>query len=71
VLGREGSDDRPLKAHGGALPCTAASLVKTHDGLNLAVLFNLGMDKNGFLGRGLDGKLVGAARQVEKWPDRE
>jgi N-acyl-D-amino-acid deacylase len=71
VLGREGSDDRPLKAHGGALPCTAASLVKTHDGLNLAVLFNLGMDKNGFLGRGLDGKLVSAARQVEKWPDRE
>jgi N-acyl-D-amino-acid deacylase len=71
VLGRDGSDERPLRAHGGALPCTAAALVKTHDGLNLAVLFNLGQDQEGFLGRGLDGALVRAVHQVKRWPDRK
>ncbi len=70
TLGRENNDDKqPIVAHGGALPCTAASLVKLHDDINLAVLFNLGQDKDGnFLGRGLDGELIKLARNIEQWP---
>ncbi|HTN73998.1 MAG TPA: serine hydrolase domain-containing protein [Pirellulaceae bacterium] len=67
VLGTEDHDlAKPIRAHGGALPCTAASLVKLHDGLQLAVLFNLGQNKGGkFLGAGLDGQLIALARRVD------
>jgi N-acyl-D-amino-acid deacylase len=56
--------DRPLITHGGALPCTAAVLLKLDGNLNVAALFNLGQKKNGeFLGRGLDVQLAELARK--------
>jgi N-acyl-D-amino-acid deacylase len=55
--------------HGGALACTAASLMHFSDGTNLAVLFNLGQDKQGrFLGRGIEGPLTEVVRSVKEWP---
>ena len=55
--------------HGGALPCTAASLMHFPDGTNLAVLFNLGQDKDGkFLGRGIEGPLTEVVRAIGDWP---
>ena len=55
--------------HGGALACTAASLMHFPDGTNLAVLFNLGQDKDGkFLGRGIEGPLTDLVRSVKDWP---
>lgn len=70
TLGREDDDPkRPIISHGGALPCTAATLVKTYDGLTIAALFNLGKTRKGeWIGRGLDGEVIGAARQVSTWP---
>jgi N-acyl-D-amino-acid deacylase len=50
--------------HGGALPCTAASLMHFPDGVNLAVLFNLGQSTDGkFLGRHIEGPLTGLVRE--------
>jgi N-acyl-D-amino-acid deacylase len=58
-----------IARHGGALPCTAASLMHFPDGTNLAVLFNLGQDKDGkFLGRGIEGPLTDVVRAVKDWP---
>src|SRR5688572_21390571 len=55
--------------HGGALPCTAASLMHFPDGTNLAVLFNLGQDKDGkFLGRGIEGPLTEVVGAIGDWP---
>lgn len=49
-------------AHGGALACTAASLIHFQDGLNVAVLFNLGQAADGrtFLAREVETGLLGA-----------
>jgi N-acyl-D-amino-acid deacylase len=49
-------------AHGGALACTAASLIHLPDGLNVAVLFNLGQSADGktFLAREVESGLLGA-----------
>ena len=45
--------------HGGALACTAASLMHFPDGTNLAVLFNLGQSADGkFLGRSIERPLT-------------
>lgn len=45
--------------HGGALPCTAASLMHFPNGVNLAVLTNLGQSADGkFLGRQLEPPLT-------------
>lgn len=58
-----------IARHGGALPCTAASLMHFPDGTNLAVLFNLGQDKEGkFLGRGIEGPLTEMVRSIKAWP---
>jgi N-acyl-D-amino-acid deacylase len=58
-----------IARHGGALPCTAASLMHFPDGTNLAVLFNLGQDKEGkFLGRGIEGPLTDVVRSIKQWP---
>jgi N-acyl-D-amino-acid deacylase len=58
-----------IARHGGALACTAASLMHFPDGTNLAVLFNLGQDKEGkFLGRGIEGPLTGVVRSIKEWP---
>jgi N-acyl-D-amino-acid deacylase len=58
-----------IARHGGALACTASSLMHFPDGTNLAVLFNLGQDKDGkFLGRGIEGPLTDLVRSVKEWP---
>lgn len=55
--------------HGGALPCTAASLMHFPDGTNLAVLFNLGQTPDGkFLGRQIEPRLTELVRGVKAWP---
>lgn len=64
------SDGRRVQCHNGALPCTAAALIKLPDDVNLAVLFNLGQVKPGeFIARTLDAELVALAKQVENWPE--
>jgi CubicO group peptidase (beta-lactamase class C family) len=56
--------------HTGYIPGTEALLVRRHDGLNWAVLFNTtGADKS--LSDLIDGKLHAAADQVKKWPDKD
>jgi N-acyl-D-amino-acid deacylase len=55
--------------HGGALACTAASLMHFPDGLNVAVLFNLGQSADGkFLGRGIEQPLTRRIREIKTWP---
>lgn len=50
--------------HGGALACTASSLMHFPDGINLAVVFNLGQSADGkFLGRSIEGPLTELVRQ--------
>jgi N-acyl-D-amino-acid deacylase len=55
--------------HGGALPCTATSLMHFPDGTNVAVLFNLGQFPDGrFLGRHMEGPITRIIRDVKSWP---
>jgi N-acyl-D-amino-acid deacylase len=55
--------------HGGALPCTAASLMHFPGGVNLAVLFNLGQSPDGkFLGRQIEPTLTELVHGVAVWP---
>ena len=55
--------------HGGALPCTAASLMHFPGGLNVAVLFNLGQSADGkFLGRRVEEPLTRHIREIKNWP---
>jgi N-acyl-D-amino-acid deacylase len=63
-------DGRLVNSHNGALPCTAAALIKLPDDLNLAVLFNIGQVKpNEFIARTMDGELVAAVKEVDQWPE--
>jgi N-acyl-D-amino-acid deacylase len=56
--------------HNGALAGTSTLLVRRHDGLNWAVLFNTDCDPTGKLLSGLiDGPLHGAANAVKQWPE--
>ncbi len=60
----------PAQTHSGALPCTAAVLLKLRGELNFAVLLNLGQAKSGaFLARGIDSKLASLAAEVKGWPE--
>ena len=55
--------------HGGALACTAASLMHFPNGTNLAMLTNLGQTPEGkFLGRSLEEPLTRLVRGITKWP---
>ncbi len=62
----EGRPPRMVARHGGALPCTASTMIHFPDGTNVAVLFNLGRTPEGkFFGGEIDpammelvGKLV-------------
>jgi N-acyl-D-amino-acid deacylase len=57
--------------HGGALPCTAALLVRLPNQICVAALFNLGQSADGiFLSRGLDAPLVKVVQGIEKWPEK-
>lgn len=49
--------------HGGALPCTASSLMHFSDGVNVAIVFNLGQSPDGkFLGRTIEGPISNLVR---------
>jgi N-acyl-D-amino-acid deacylase len=62
-------NQRVVVRHGGALPCTAASLIHFPNGVNLAVLFNLGQSADGkFLGRRVEEPLIRHVREVKTWP---
>jgi len=62
-------DDLLVARHGGALACTAASLMHFPDGTNLAVLTNLGQSEGGkFLGRSMEEPLTKLVREVKSWP---
>lgn len=53
-----------IARHGGALPCTAASLMHFPNGVNLAILTNLGQSPDGkFLGRQLEPPLTELVRK--------
>jgi hypothetical protein len=68
VLWTPDGSKQQIADHGGALPCTAAMLMKLDGQTNLAALFNLGLDQEGnFIGRGLDQKLRAVADKIE-WP---
>jgi beta-lactamase family protein len=55
--------------HGGALPCTASSLMHFPDGTNLAVLFNLGQSPDGrFLSRNMETPITDLVRGIKAWP---
>ena len=62
---KEHDDLGQMAAHGGALACTAASLMHFDNGLNVAVLFNLGQSADGktFLAREVE---AGLLRSLEK-----
>jgi N-acyl-D-amino-acid deacylase len=62
-------NDELVARHGGALPCTAASLMHFPDGTNLAMLTNLGQTPEGkFLGRSLEEPLTKLVRETKTWP---
>ncbi|MEX2175269.1 MAG: serine hydrolase domain-containing protein [Pirellulaceae bacterium] len=62
-------DERLVARHGGALACTAASLMHFPDGTNLALLTNLGQSADGkFLGRSIEGPLTKLVGEVKTWP---
>jgi CubicO group peptidase (beta-lactamase class C family) len=62
-------NDLLVARHGGALACTAASLMHFPDGTNLAMLTNLGQSPDGkFLGRSLEEPLTKLVREVKTWP---
>jgi hypothetical protein len=55
--------------HGGALACTAASLMHLEGGTNVAVLFNLGQSADGkFFGRQIEQPLTDLIRAAPAWP---
>lgn len=65
-------DGRLTARHGGALPCTAAMLMRLPGRISIAVLFNLGQSPDGaFISRGLDGPLGKVVLGIEKWPSAE
>jgi len=62
-------NDLLVARHGGALACTAASLMHFPDGINLAVLTNLGQSPDGkFLGRSIEEPMTKLVREVKSWP---
>ncbi len=62
-------DSLLVARHGGALACTAASLMHFPDGTNLAILTNLGQSPDGkFLGRSLEEPLTKLVRETKSWP---
>jgi N-acyl-D-amino-acid deacylase len=62
-------NDLLVARHGGALACTAASLMHFPDGTNLAVLTNLGQSPDGkFLGRSMEEPITKLVSEVKSWP---
>ena len=64
---RADSEGRMTMRHGGALACTASSLIHFSNNISLAVLFNLGQSPDGkFLGREIDGPLIELVEGLRK-----
>ncbi|MCE9527523.1 MAG: hypothetical protein K8R36_15885 [Planctomycetales bacterium] len=64
---RADGEGRMTSRHGGALACTASSLIHFPDNISLAVLFNLGQSPDGkFLGREIDGPLIELVEGLRK-----
>jgi N-acyl-D-amino-acid deacylase len=64
---RADSDGHIVARHGGALACTASTLIHFPDNVNVAVLFNLGQSPDGkFLGREIDGPLIELVEGLRK-----
>lgn len=56
---RSNSEGQMTMRHGGALACTASTMIHFEGNINVAVLFNLGQSPDGkFLGREIDGPLI-------------
>jgi len=55
--------------HNGSLPGTSSLLVRRHDGLNWAVLFNQRKDPSGLSYGDIDPALHRAANRVQGWPE--
>lgn len=65
------SDDNGgrIAQHGGALPCTCATLARLPGNLHVAVLFNLGQTPKGeWLGRFVGDELIEVATSIDRWP---
>lgn len=69
---RADSEGRMTMRHGGALACTASTMIHFPDNINVAVLFNLGQSPDGkFLGREIDGPLIELVEGLRKSADSE
>lgn len=68
-LVRPTGDGKANHWHNGSLPGTSTLLVRRHDGLNWAVLFNQRADPSGLSYGDIDGALHRGADRVKKWPD--
>lgn len=66
---RPTSDGKANHWHGGSLPGTHTLLVRRHDGLNWAVLFNQRSDESGLDYGDIDGALHRGAAGVTAWPE--
>jgi CubicO group peptidase (beta-lactamase class C family) len=56
--------------HAGSLPGTSTLLVRAHNGMSWAVLFNTRPEESG-LTREVDAGCWGAAAKIEKWPEHD
>ncbi len=68
-LVRPTSDGKANHWHGGSLPGTFTLLVRRHDGLNWAALFNQRSDASGLSYDDIDPALHRAADRVTAWPE--
>ncbi len=66
---RPTADERANHWHAGRLSGTTSLLVRRHDGLNWAVLFNQSSDPSGLSYGDIDPALHRAANAVKRWPE--
>ena len=70
LVRRVGGDGRRNTWHNGSLPGTSTLLVRRHDGINWAVLFNTRDGKNGkSLSSLIDPLIHQAVNRVDEWPN--
>ncbi len=66
-----GHNGRANDWHTGSLPGTSTLLVRRHDGLDWAVLFNQRSEQNKLPDNAIDGALHRAAADVPRWPQHD
>jgi len=66
---RPTGDGKANHWHNGSLPGTSTLLVRRHDGLNWAALFNQRTDPSGLSYGDIDPALHRAADVVKEWPE--